>query len=129
MPSRLLPALAVLCLTLWVLPAHAASCKASWYGYESGNRTASGARFHPEGLTAAHRTLPFGTRLRVTWMRRSVVVIVTDRGPAKWTGRCLDLSKGAAASLGMIRAGVGTVTFTVLAKKNPAAALGRRRLP
>jgi rare lipoprotein A len=114
MPPRLLPALAVLCLTQWALPAYAASCKASWYGYESGSRTASGARFHPNELTAAHRSLRFGTRLRVSWMRRSVVVTVTDRGPAKWTGRCLDLSKGAAARLGMIRAGVAHVTFKVL---------------
>jgi rare lipoprotein A len=114
MPSRLLPALAVLCLTLWALPAHASSCKASWYGTESGNRTASGAPFHPNELTAAHRSLPFGTRLRVSWMHRSVVVTVTDRGPAKWTGRCLDLSRGAAAHLGMIRAGVAHVTFKVL---------------
>lgn len=98
------------------LTAALASCGlTSWYGNESGSHTASGQRFHPEGLTAAHRTLPFGTRLTVcrqTGTNNSaqhgacVTVVVNDRGPAKWTGRNLDLSKGAARVLGMIQAGV-----------------------
>lgn len=75
---------------------------ASWYGWESGNRTATGARFNPRGLTAAHRTLPLPTRVRVTNLanRRSVEVLVNDRGPyAK--GRLIDLSYGAARALGI----------------------------
>ncbi len=93
---------------------HAETCRASWYGFESGNRTANGEAFHPEDMTAAHRTMPFGSRVRVTWRSRSVVVRINDRGPAKWTGRCLDLSKGSAKALGFIRAGVATVRIEVL---------------
>lgn len=76
------------------------SCLASWYGYESGRATASGERFQPESLTAAHRTLPFGARLQVSHAGRSIVVRVNDRGPAAWTGRCIDLSQAAARALG-----------------------------
>lgn len=90
-------------------PAAAEPMVASFYGSESGSRTASGARFNPNGLTAAHRTLPFGTRLRVCLRERCVTVVVDDRGPAKWTRRSLDLSKGAAAQIGMIQQGVATV--------------------
>ena len=89
-------------------------CKASFYGYESGRTTASGERFRPSGFTAAHRTLPFGSRLHVSLGARSVVVRVNDRGPAAWTGRCLDLSQGAAAALGLTRAGVATVRIARL---------------
>jgi len=113
MPHRILAAIALLCAL--ATTAHASeTCRASWYGYESGRVTASGARFDPRQLTAAHRTLPFGTRLLVTYRGRSVVVTVTDRGPARWTGRCLDLSQGAAARVGLIPAGVATVTITKL---------------
>ena len=93
-------------------PANAATvCMASYYGTESGTVTASGERFRPEGFTAAHRTYPFGTRLRVTWHGHSVTVRVNDRGPAAWTGKCLDLSKGAARALGMIRSGTARVSI------------------
>ena len=85
--------------------------RASFYGAESGRTTASGARFHPDGLTAAHRSLPFGTRLHVALGSRAVVVTITDRGPAAWTGRVLDLSHGAARLLGMQRRGVAIVHF------------------
>ena len=81
---------------------------ASYYGSESGNRTASGERFNPNGMTAAHRTLPFGTRLRVCY-RGCVVVRVNDRGPFV-RGRQLDLSKGAARAIGMLGRGVARVT-------------------
>jgi rare lipoprotein A len=76
---------------------------ASYYGHgeKLSRYTASGERFNPHGLTAAHRTLPFGTHLRVSYRGRSVVVRVNDRGPAKATGRSLDLSYGAARALGM----------------------------
>lgn len=93
----------------------AASCGlASWYGSESGNRTANGERFDERSLTAAHRSLPFGTKLRVTFQGKSVVVRINDRGPAKWTGRALDLSKAAARRIGLIRPGHGRVCWTRL---------------
>lgn len=73
---------------------------ASVYAY-SGQRTASGERAQPHGLTAAHRTLPFGTRVRVTNKRngRSVVVRINDRGPFV-RGRVIDLTPAAAQALG-----------------------------
>jgi rare lipoprotein A len=79
------------------------SVLASFYGHgEKLNRyTASGQVFRPNGLTAAHRTLPMGTRLLVSRGGHSVVVTINDRGPAAWTGRSLDLSYGAAQRLGM----------------------------
>ena len=65
---------------------------ASFYGYESGNRTASGAKFNPLGLTAAHRTLKLPTKVRVTNLKnnKSVVVVVNGRGPAAWTQGLID---------------------------------------
>ncbi|OQW60149.1 MAG: hypothetical protein A4S14_19200 [Proteobacteria bacterium SG_bin9] len=82
---------------------------ASYYGNElAGRCTASGARFNPGGMTAAHRSLPFGTKLRVTHGGRSVVVTINDRGPFV-RGRVLDLSKGAAQAIGMTGRGVGRV--------------------
>ena len=82
--------------------------KASWYGTESGRHTADGVRFNPYGMTVAHRTLPLGTKLRVTNTEngRSVVVTVTDRGPAAWTGRSIDVSEGVANALGFKSQGV-----------------------
>ena len=86
---------------------------ASFYGNESGRRTASGQRFNQEALTAAHRSLPFGTKLRVTHGGRSVIVTINDRGPFV-RGRVLDLSTGAARAIGLIGAGVGRVTAEVV---------------
>jgi rare lipoprotein A (peptidoglycan hydrolase) len=86
---------------------------ASFYGRDQGPATASGERFNENDMTAAHRSLAFGTRLRVTWRGRSVVVRINDRGPFI-AGRVLDLSKGAARALGLIGAGVGHVTAEVL---------------
>lgn len=86
---------------------------ASFYGNESGSKTASGKRFNENAMTCAHRSLPFGTKLRVTYQGRSVVVTVTDRGPYI-KGRFLDLSKGAAKVIGLIGAGVGTVIAEVV---------------
>lgn len=88
-------------------PARAEAMVASFYGSESGSRTASGERFHPGGMTAAHRTLPFGTRLRVC-RHGCVVVTVNDRGPFV-RGRQLDLAEGAARAIGLTGAGVGRV--------------------
>jgi rare lipoprotein A len=92
---------------------------ASFYGggprrFEPNSHTASGERFNQWGLTAAHRTLPLGTRLLVTHRGRSVVVRVNDRGPAAWTGRSLDLSRGAATAIGLVSSGTGPVQVQVL---------------
>jgi rare lipoprotein A len=86
---------------------------ASFYGNESGHRTASGERFNQSAMTCAHRSLPFGTKLRVTHGDRSVVVTVNDRGPFI-RGRVLDLSTGAARAIGLTSAGVGRVTAEVV---------------
>ncbi len=92
-----------------------ASGMASSYGdAHAGNRTASGERFDPDGMTAAHRTLPFGTRLRVTdpSTGRSVVVRVNDRGPFH-KSRVLDLSEAAARELGIVRRGRALVEIAL----------------
>lgn len=85
--------------------------KASWYG--SGSRTANGERFNPNGLTAAHRSLPFGTRVRVLNQRngRSVIVRINDRGPFVH-GRIIDLSRGAGKAIGL--GGVSRVALQVI---------------
>ncbi len=92
---------------------HSFSGMASFYGNESGSKTASGQRFNQSALTAAHRSLPFGTRLRVTHGGHSVVVTINDRGPFV-RGRVLDLSTGAARAIGLTSAGVGRVTAEVV---------------
>ena len=86
---------------------------ASFYGNESGSKTASGQRFNQGAMTAAHRSLPFGTKLRVTHGSRSVVVTISDRGPFI-RGRVLDLSKGAASVIGLTSRGVGRVVAEVM---------------
>jgi rare lipoprotein A len=87
---------------------------ASWYGNElAGHRTASGERFDPNELTAAHRTLPIGSEVRVTYHGRSVIVRINDRGP--FAGhRVIDLSRAAAEEIGLRRAGAGRVTLSML---------------
>jgi rare lipoprotein A len=86
---------------------------ASWYGSGwEGSLTASGEVYDPNGFTAAHRTLPFGTQLTVRYAGRSVQVTVNDRGPYTG-GRELDLSGDAAQSLGLTSAGVDFVNYTV----------------
>lgn len=101
---RVLCALAALATIGGVLPANAQCGGASWYALTS--KTASGERMNPNALTAAHRSLPFGTKLKVTNQRngKAVVVRINDRGPFVG-GRVIDLSKAAAAKLGFIRAG------------------------
>ncbi|QDK31962.1 septal ring lytic transglycosylase RlpA family lipoprotein [Sphingomonas sp. IC081] len=89
---------------------------ASFYGRElAGNRTASGERFDPARLTAAHRTLPLGSQVRVTNPAngQSVIVTVNDRGPFH-SNRLIDLSKAAADKIGISRAGSGKVELAVL---------------
>lgn len=86
---------------------------ASWYG--EAQTTASGERFNKHALTAAHRTLPLGTMVRVTNQRngKSVIVRINDRGPYG-RGRIIDLSEAAARKLDMIDAGVAPVTLEVI---------------
>ncbi|HEY0148829.1 MAG TPA: septal ring lytic transglycosylase RlpA family protein [Allosphingosinicella sp.] len=89
---------------------------ASYYGKElAGNRTASGERFNPSDLTAAHRSLPLGTKLRVTNKANgdAVIVRVNDRGPFI-KSRLIDLSLGAAKEIGMVRTGTARVTVEIL---------------
>jgi rare lipoprotein A len=89
---------------------------ASWYGYpHHGRLTASGRRFNMYELTAAHRTLPLGTRLRVTNLGngRAVTVIITDRGPFV-KRRVIDLSYAAAWEIGMIGPGTAPVQLEIL---------------
>jgi rare lipoprotein A len=97
---------------------------ASWYSLPS-NKTASGERMNPNELTAAHRSLPFGTRVLVENLSngRSVVVRINDRGPFVG-GRIIDLSKAAAASIGMLGSGTAKVRVTTDTGGNALAALG-----
>jgi rare lipoprotein A len=95
---------------------------ASYYGGKfHGRKTASGERFNQNGLTAAHKTLPLGTKVRVTNIRNgeSVDVKINDRGPYHG-GRIIDLSKGAARELGMLGAGTAKVKVEVIAKADDA---------
>jgi rare lipoprotein A len=107
-----------------IVPAGASeSGLASVYAY-SGARTASGASASSSALTAAHRTLPFGTMVQVTNQRngRSVTVRINDRGPFV-RGRIIDVTPAAARSLGF--SGVTKVTLTVLGRNSPDAAPAR----
>jgi rare lipoprotein A len=90
--------------------------QASWYGSEGGSRTANGERYNPSGLTAAHRTLPFGTKVRITSLKtgKTVTVRINDRGPFH-SRRIVDISAGAAEVIGIKNDGVGNVRMDVLA--------------
>ncbi len=95
--------------------------RASWYGsYFQGKRTTSGERYNRFKYTCAHKTLPFGTRLRVTNVKngKSVVVRVTDRGPFRHQ-RIIDLSEIAARPLGITECGAATVVAEVVEAKTP----------
>lgn len=89
---------------------------ASWYGREF-KKTASGERYDPASLTAAHRTLPFGTMVQVRRLAngRQVTVRINNRGPFR-KGRIIDLSKAAARQLDMLQCGVARVKVTVVAR-------------
>ena len=92
------------------------SGEATWYGgYHNGRRTSSGRIFDEREMTAAHATLPLGTRIRVTVQEtgESVVVTVTDRQPYKPV-RVIDLSRGAASRIGLLRSGTAMVTLATL---------------
>jgi rare lipoprotein A len=89
------------------------TCKASYYA--TGQRTANGETFDPNAFTAAHKTLAFNTRLRVTNLAngKSVVVRINDRGPFV-TGRCLDLARAAFEAISSLSSGVANVRYEVL---------------
>lgn len=97
----------------FVSEAAAQTGRASWYALTS--RTASGERCNPNALTAAHRNLPFGTRVKVTNLDngKSVVVRINDRGPFVH-GRIIDVTRAAARSLGFVGAGTAKVQLTVV---------------
>jgi rare lipoprotein A len=107
---------------------------ASWYGEEvAGNRTASGERFDPDGLTVAHRTLPLGSVVEITALGsgRSILARVTDRGPGR-RDREIDLSRGAARLLGTDRRAVSIVrvrAVTPSVKDEFALRAGRAIVP
>ncbi len=93
-------------------PAPARVVSASFY--HEGPRVATGERYDNNGPTAAHRTLPFGSRVLVRHAGRSMVVLINDCGPAKWTGREIDLSLGAARRLAFEKKGIGNVEMAIL---------------
>ena len=111
MTLRIIAWAALACLVLGGAPARADI--ASFYA--SGYRTASCERFRPDGMTTAHRSLPFGTRVQVICAAtgRPVVVHINDRGPFI-AGRSIDLARGAARALGMIGAGTARVGLAVI---------------
>lgn len=99
---------------LWSTPVRAAECgTASWYGaVHHGKTMANGKPFNMYRNTAASNTLPLGSVARVSYRGKSIQVTITDRGGFGKYGRIIDLSRGAAAKLGMVKAGVGTVCVT-----------------
>jgi rare lipoprotein A len=101
--------------------------EASWYGPEGGPLTATGERYNPQGLSAAHRTLPFGSKVQVTNLRnnQSVIVRINDRGPFTG-GRIIDLSAAAAAEVGIKQSGVGKVRIEVLSYGDGSRKKARR---
>lgn len=117
--KRILAALLVCAFTTFAItlttsvPSNAQTGMASYY--KSGRLTANGERFNPNGYTAAHRSLKFGTRVRVTNLRtgRSVIVRINDRGPFV-RGRIIDLAYGAAMAVGLHNSGVAKVQVAVL---------------
>ena len=119
-PTRVLPLIATMLLSAAPSLAHARDAgwaetgEASWYGPGlAGQRTSSGQRFDPNAMTAAHTTLPLGTRVRVTRKDTgaSIVVSVNDRLPPH-RRRIIDLSHGAATRLGIAQRGIAWVTLT-----------------
>ena len=100
----------------WIERRHVETGQASWYGKaRHGELTASGEHFDMHALTAAHRTLPFGTIVRVTCLEtgKSVNVRINDRGPFRG-GRIIDLSYEAARRLGILARGTARVELTVI---------------
>jgi rare lipoprotein A len=92
------------------------ACEAAYY--DEGTTTASGERFNPSALTAAHRNLPFNAKVRVTNLAngRSIIVRINDRGPSSSSDRCLDLSRAAFGAIANLGTGVVDVRYEVLAE-------------
>lgn len=112
--TRRIGAAAMAAALLFAVPAFAS--KASYYGERfHGRMTASGERYDMHAMTCAHKTLRFNTRVRVTNLRngRSAICRVTDRGPLV-RGRVIDVSRGMAVKLGMLKAGVVPVRLQIL---------------
>ncbi len=105
--AAIVGALVILALFAALSGVRAAECGFVTYYHATGNKTACGDRYTGREMIAAHRTLPCGTKLKVTDKRtgKHVRVVVRDRGPALWTGNDLDLSFAAGDKLGMIRRG------------------------
>lgn len=103
---------------------------ASWYGHESGNTTSMGMRFDPDGLSAAHKTLPLPTWARVTNLDngRSIELLVNDRGPFV-PGRIMDLSAGSARALGITGLGRVEIEALSVAPSTPSLAQGPSAAP
>jgi rare lipoprotein A len=120
------PALAGFTWLAGLVPTLADIGHASYYGRElAGRKTASGEVFRPEGLTAAHRTLPLGTRVKVTNLSngKAVILRINDRGPFV-RGRMIDVSHGAARVLGFASVGTARVKIERLSQPEAAAPLG-----
>jgi len=102
-------------ITAFAGTASAQTGRASWYALTS--MTANGERCNPNAMTAAHPTLPFGTKVKVENLKngKSVVVRINDRGPYAG-GRIIDLTKAAASRLGFVKAGTAKVKLTVLGR-------------
>ncbi len=113
--ARPVAAVLLVAVSCWTFDAdaRAENGRASWYSLTS--LTASGERCDPAAMTAAHPSLPFGTKVKVedVGSGRSVVVRINDRGPFV-DGRIIDLTKGAAGKLGFIKKGITDVRLTVL---------------
>ncbi|MDI7864568.1 septal ring lytic transglycosylase RlpA family protein [Rhizobiaceae bacterium n13] len=114
--GRSFVAAAIIAASSIIMPieASAAGCGgASWYALTS--KTASGERMNPANLTAAHRSLKFGTKVKVTNKRngKTVVVRINDRGPFI-RGRVIDLSKAAAQNIGMVKSGTASVCYEIV---------------
>lgn len=121
-----LPALAGFTLIAGLVPALADIGHASYYGRElAGRKTASGEIFRPEGMTAAHRSLPLGTKVKVTNLSngKAVVLRINDRGPFV-RGRMLDVSHGAAKVLGFASAGTARVRIERLGQLDATTPVG-----
>lgn len=116
MQSRFVWVLAGLAMCFTASSVSEAKSVTGWASYyKSGKRTANGERFNPNGMTAAHRKLPFGTKVRVTNLKtgKSIVVRINDRGPFI-KNRVIDLSLGAAKVVGLTRSGIAKVSFFVV---------------
>lgn len=108
-------ALLAAAITLAATPSYASLASCYGAGEKLNRHTSTGEVFSSRAMTAAHRTLPFGTRVRVSAGSRSVIVRINDRGPALWTGKIIDLTcHGSARALGMRGPGVMRVALRVL---------------